>query len=396
MSFITIIILISLIFSSFYGGPPPPQHSQIPPAAHSPAGYAHSRGAPQPPSGIQHASTPGGGQIDYRYSQGTGKRKALLIGINYYNTRSQLRGCINDVKNVQRFLLNWGYKPEDMVILTDDQSNPMSMPTRANITRAIGWLVNGAQPNDSLFWHYSGHGGQAKDRVGDEADGYDETILPVDYKTAGQIIDDELYDRMVRPLPAGARLTAIFDSCHSGTALDLPYVYSTKGEIKEQNGLQGAGGNLLNAGMNYVRGDSGSALKTLFGMGKSAIRGNKAQKLTMQKTHPADAISLSGWYVILLLEIYFVNEDCSKDSQTSADASIGMTSGGAMSHAFVTVMSKYSNLSYLDLINAIRDEISRYSQLPQLSSAHVGSLTRPIECLLTYIQPIDLNLRFVV
>lgn len=187
-----------------------------------------------------------------------------------------------------------------MVILTDDQSNPMSMPTRANITRAIGWLVNGAQPNDSLFWHYSGHGGQAKDRVGDEADGYDETILPVDYKTAGQIIDDELYDRMVRPLPAGARLTAIFDSCHSGTALDLPYVYSTKGEIKEQNGLQGAGGNLLNAGMNYVRGDSGSALKTLFGMGKSAIRGNKAQKLTMQKTHPADAISLSGWYVILL------------------------------------------------------------------------------------------------
>ncbi|EIM19301.1 hypothetical protein WALSEDRAFT_61556 [Wallemia mellicola CBS 633.66] len=348
----------------FYGGPPPPQHSQVPPAAHSPAGYAHSRGAPQPPSGIQHASTPGGGQIDYRYSQGTGKRKALLIGINYYNTRSQLRGCINDVKNVQRFLLNWGYKPEDMVILTDDQSNPMSMPTRANITRAIGWLVNGAQPNDSLFWHYSGHGGQAKDRVGDEADGYDETILPVDYKTAGQIIDDELYDRMVRPLPAGARLTAIFDSCHSGTALDLPYVYSTKGEIKEQNGLQGAGGNLLNAGMNYVRGDSGSALKTLFGMGKSAIRGNKAQKLTMQKTHPADAISLSG---------------C-KDSQTSADASIGMTSGGAMSHAFVTVMSKYSNLSYLDLINAIRDEISRYSQLPQLSSAH----------------PIDLNLRFVV
>lgn len=32
---------------------------------------------------------------------------------------------------------------------------------------------------------------------------------------------------MVQPLPAGVRLTAIFDSCHSGTALDLPYIYST-------------------------------------------------------------------------------------------------------------------------------------------------------------------------
>lgn len=31
-------------------------------------------------------------------------------------------------------------------------------------------------------------------------------------------------DIMVRPLAPGSRLTAIFDSCHSGTALDLPYV----------------------------------------------------------------------------------------------------------------------------------------------------------------------------
>ncbi|TIB01935.1 hypothetical protein E3P96_02290 [Wallemia ichthyophaga] len=343
-------------------GPPlPPPYGYPSPRPHPAHGF---HGPPQPPSGMQHVSTPGGGNVEFRYSQATGKRKALLIGINYFNTKSELRGCINDVQNMQRFLLHRGYKPEDMVILTDDQRNPMSHPTRANITRAIGWLVSNAQPNDSLFWHYSGHGGQAKDRVGDEADGYDETILPVDYKMAGQIIDDELYDRMVRPLQPGVRLTAIFDSCHSATALDLPYLYSTKGSVKEQNGLEGAGTNLLNAGMSYMRGNTGSAVKTLFGLGKSAIRGNKAQKLSMQKTHPADVISLSG---------------C-KDNQTSADTSFGNMNGGAMSHAFCSVVSKYSNLSYLDLLNAIRDEISRYQQLPQLSSAH----------------PIDLNLKFVV
>lgn len=43
-----------------------------------------------------------------------------------------------------------------MVILTDDQSNPVMQPTKANIIRAIGWLVRNAQPNDSLFLHYSG------------------------------------------------------------------------------------------------------------------------------------------------------------------------------------------------------------------------------------------------
>lgn len=43
-----------------------------------------------------------------------------------------------------------------------------------------------------------------------------ETIIPLDYKQTGEIVDDELHDIMVRPLPAGCRLTAIFDSCHSG------------------------------------------------------------------------------------------------------------------------------------------------------------------------------------
>ena len=61
-----------------------------------------------------------------------------------------------------------------MVILTDDQQDPRSVPTKENIIRAMQWLVSEAQPNDSLFFHYSGHGGQTKDLDGDEADGYDE------------------------------------------------------------------------------------------------------------------------------------------------------------------------------------------------------------------------------
>lgn len=43
-----------------------------------------------------------------------------------------------------------------MVILTDDQRNPMSVPTKENVIRAMKWLVKDAQPNDSLFFHFSG------------------------------------------------------------------------------------------------------------------------------------------------------------------------------------------------------------------------------------------------
>jgi hypothetical protein len=41
----------------------------------------------------------------------------------------------------------------------------------------------------------SGHGGQVKDVSGDEDDGNDECIYPVDFKQAGQIIDDQSESR---------------------------------------------------------------------------------------------------------------------------------------------------------------------------------------------------------
>ena len=39
------------------------------------------------------------------------------------------------------------------MVLTDDSHVPSHRPTRANIISAMQWLVSGAQPNDSLFFH---------------------------------------------------------------------------------------------------------------------------------------------------------------------------------------------------------------------------------------------------
>ncbi|KAJ9057970.1 Ca(2+)-dependent cysteine protease [Entomophthora muscae] len=163
----------------------------------------------------------------------SGRKKALLIGINYYGTKAALRGCINDVKNIKDFICrHYSFSTDSMVILTDDQKdNPTRIPTRENIIQAMKWLVSDARPNDSLFFHFSGHGSQQEDKDGDEDDGFDETICPVDYNQSGMIVDDEMNAIMVQPLPPGCRLTAIFDCCHSGTALDLPYTYDQHGKI---------------------------------------------------------------------------------------------------------------------------------------------------------------------
>jgi metacaspase-1 len=77
-----------------------------------------------------------------------------------------------------------------MVILTDDQPNAISQPTRENIVRAMKWLVKDAQPHDSLFFHYSGHGGQTVDFNFQHLNGYHDTIFPLDWKKTGQIISE--------------------------------------------------------------------------------------------------------------------------------------------------------------------------------------------------------------
>ena len=83
----------------------------------------------------------------------------MLVGINYLrHQRGRLKGCINDVKNMESFLSRRGFQGANVRVLTDDQSDPSKQPTKANILRDLKWLAGGARPGDSLFFHFSGHG----------------------------------------------------------------------------------------------------------------------------------------------------------------------------------------------------------------------------------------------
>lgn len=293
----------------------------------------------------------------FQYSDCTGRRKAVLIGINYFGQRGQLRGCVNDVKNMSAFLHeNFGYQRNDMVILTDDQQNPMSQPTKQNILRAMHWLVKDAQPNDSLFFHYSGHGGQTKDLDGDEEDGYDEVIYPVDFRQLGHIVDDEMHRILIKSLQTGVRLTAVFDSCHSGTALDLPYIYSTQGVLKEPNLAKEAGEGLLGVISAYSQNDLGGVANNLMGFFEKATAGDEVHSKTLAtKTAPADVIMWS-------------NDGA---NQISPDVTTAKQATGAISWAFITALRKKPEQSYCQLLNSIRDELAtKYTQRPQLSCNH--------------------------
>lgn len=58
--------------------------------------------------------------------------------------------------------------------------------------------------------------------------------------SAGQIRDDDILKRLVIPMARGVFATCVMDCCHSGTVMDLPYIFIANGEqteMKEESGF---------------------------------------------------------------------------------------------------------------------------------------------------------------
>lgn len=128
-----------------------------------------------------------------------------------------------------------GFEEENITVLMDDGEH--EMPTKANILAAYEKVVAESGDGDAIFLHYSGHGTKLQDEGGDEDDGYDEALVPVDFQEGvGMILDDDLYDTLIKPLHPGVHMVSLMDCCHSGTILDLPYIFKADGSTP--NGMQ--------------------------------------------------------------------------------------------------------------------------------------------------------------
>lgn len=239
-------------------------------------------------------------------TESSGRKRAVCIVINHGqgNGFEELHGAILDAGNIRDFLMRQGYKADDIRMLTD---NTDKKPTKSNIIEAMSWLVQSANPGDSLFLHYSGHGDWVLDQNGDETDGKDEDIVCYD---SYPFIDDDIRKTLVDPLPAGCRLTALFDSCHSGTILDLPYIYDSHGRPQRECALS--------------------------------------------VTDPlANVMCWSG----------------ATDDQNAGDR----PQGGAMTQAFIKSVEEKPKQSYKELLHSIRKVVKRTEgkeQTPQLTPSH--------------------------
>lgn len=257
-------------------------------------------------------------------------KKALLIGINYINTPNQLYGCINDVNNIKDFLQN-KFNYSIFNILTDNTNNK---PNKQNIINELTNLLVNTNNGDNIFFLYSGHGTCTIDLNNDEIDGQDEMIVPLDATNVNTcILDDEINDIINKNLKVGVKLFMLFDSCFSGTVVDLKYNYLTSISEEKQD-------ETVPLSIN-----------------------TKAQDTQSQ------VIMISG---------------C-KDNQTSADAYVNYFNNniyaGAMTFSFLKTLQDLGlNISLKTLIENMRKILkdNGYSQIPQLSSGTLIDINNTI------------------
>jgi metacaspase-1 len=284
-------------------------------------------------------------------------KRALLIGINEYRIDgANLRGCVNDVLNIERALTkHFEFPAASIKKLFDAQA------TKKRIEAGIKALFKGSKKGDVLFLHYSGHGSNTPDLNGDEVDRRDEILCPTDLDWKDPLTDDWLRRTIDAMLPEKVNLTIIMDCCHSGSNTRrllppdapiinryLPNPYDLA-EVESGRSIKGT--------VHHTR-----AVAKPKGKGKS--RGSLD-------------VAVADMPEILIT-------GC-RDYQTSADAFIGGSYNGALTyHLAKAIEAKKGKLTYRNLHEVTSKLISdsRYEQVPQLEG-RAANLDRPFLAPLT-------------
>lgn len=162
----------------------------------------------------------------------------------------------------------------------------------------------------------------------------------------------QLHRAIVSPMNPEARLTILFDCCHSGSACELPYVYrpdadgniNLMDQLKKGAGLVRAAHQLIQGGWSREKMSDAKMLlggATDFFNGLHHLREGEADGDGLAPENFHEHWEREGKDVWMF-------SGC-RDDQTSADATISGAATGAMSWAFIGTMRENPELSYVDV-----------------------------------------------
>jgi hypothetical protein len=154
------------------------------------------------------------------------RKRAFMVGASHYDTAltgyqwNNING-VEDINLLAPLLKKQGFY---LTTLLDDQA------TYQNIISQLTTFTNKTKKGDIVYLHFSTHGQPVEDIDGDEDDGWDEAIVPIDayklykkglYEGKKHLLDDQLntYIKKLRAKigPTGF-LYVVIDACHAGTS----------------------------------------------------------------------------------------------------------------------------------------------------------------------------------
>lgn len=155
-------------------------------------------------------------------------KRAFLVGISEYSTAAQSSDDIwsnihgtNDVELLSQTLKKQNFNTKK---LTNRAA------TAQQIRKEIVHFISTCHSGDIVYLHFSCHGQPVEDLNGDETDGWDEALVPINaqkvyqekkYTGENHIIDDELNDYL-RSLRTKVGTTGfvyvVIDACHAGSS----------------------------------------------------------------------------------------------------------------------------------------------------------------------------------
>ncbi len=161
----------------------------------------------------------------------TQKKIALIVAVGKYPEGQRYWKNLSsekDLEYIKEALIKNGFEVKNIATLVNEKA------TKAGMITALNKLADKAMAGDIVYFHFSGHGQQIQDDPNDgyldEADGYDEALIPydakgiwdaVDYKGEKHFRDDLLSEKLNnirKKVGAKGSVVVVLDACHSGTA----------------------------------------------------------------------------------------------------------------------------------------------------------------------------------
>lgn len=268
------------------------------------------------------------------------QKRAFLVGISHYDTAltgyqwNNING-VNDVELLSPILLNQGFQ---IVRILDEEA------TYKAITKQLSLFVKKIKAGDIVYLHFSTHGQPVEDISGDETDGWDEAIVPIDaykryrkglYEGECHLLDDQLntYIKQLRSrLGAKGLLYVTIDACHAGTS---------------------------------SRGNDDRGTHVGFTSGDRVFKPNKDKRSHYRLQHSDK-----------LADVVFM-EACRAD-QVNTEIKIDGKRYGALSYHLATAIQKKPfSKSPSDVLNALQTEILQQGKWPNNQNLVIESSFKP-------------------